>query len=137
MKSAIVWKLLLVALLMLLVPLAVAQKQPAPKYDLANEIKIKGTVEEVKSMGTQEPKETHLVLRTDKGLVEICLCPAKFLTEMDMSFAKGDKLDITGAKAKDAIDGSEVILAREVVRGDSSLVLRDKTGGPVWTWMMK
>ncbi len=137
MKSAIVWELFVIAFLILLVPLAVAQKQSAPKYDLANEVKIKGTVEEVKSMGTQEPKETHLVLKTDKGLVEVCLCPAKFLTEMDMSFVKGDKLDVTGAKAKDAIDGTDVILAREVVRGENTLVLRDKTGGPVWTWLIK
>ena len=137
MKSAIAWKLLIVAFLIFVVPLAVAQKQTGPKYDLANEVKLKGTVEEVKTMGTQEPKEVHLVLRTDKGLVEICLCPAKFLTEMDTTFAKGDKLDVTGAKAKDGIDGSEVILAREIVKDNNTLVLRDKTGGPAWTWMMK
>lgn len=137
MNSALAWKLCVVVILMLAVPLALAQKQTGPKYDLANEVKVKGTVDEVKTIGTAEPKETHLVLRTDKGLVEICLCPAKFLTEMDMSFAKGDKLEVTGAKSKEGPDGTEVILAREIVRGDNTLVLRDKTGGPVWTWMMK
>jgi hypothetical protein len=137
MKPAIAWKLCILVFLMLAVPLALAQKQTGPKYDLANEVKIKGTVEEVKTVGTVEPKDTHLVLRTDKGLVEICLCPAKFLADMDMSFAKGDKLEVTGAKSKEGTEGTEVILAREIVRGENTLVLRDKTGGPVWTWMMK
>jgi hypothetical protein len=137
MKPATALKMCILVVLMLAVPLALAQKQTAPKYDLANEIKVKGTVEEVKTVGAAEPKETHLVLTTDKGLVEICLCPAKFLTDMDMSFAKGDKLEVTGAKAKDGVNGSDVILAREIVRGENTLVLRDKTGGPVWTWMMK
>ncbi len=137
MKSAILWKLLVVAFLVLLVPLAVAQKQDAPKYDVATETKFKATVEEVKTLGTREPKETHLLVRTDKGLVELCLCPAKFLSEMEFTFAKGDKLDVTGSKAKDAIDGSEVVLVREIVKENNSIVLRDKTGGPVWTWMIK
>ncbi len=137
MRPAIVWTLFVVVLLVLAVPLAVAEKQTGPKYDVANEVKVKGTVEEIKTIGTVEPKETHLVLRTDKGLVEICLCPAKFLTEMDMSFTKGDKLKVTGAKAKEGADEAEVVLAREIVRGENTLVLRDKNGGPVWTWMMK
>ncbi len=137
MKPTIAWKLFLVVFLVLAVPFAVAQKQTGPKYDVANEVKVKGSVEEVKLIGTAEPKDTHLILKTDKGLVEICLCPAKFLTEMDMSFVKGDKLEVTGAKTKEGADGVEVILAREIVRGENTLVLRDKNGGPVWTWMMK
>jgi hypothetical protein len=29
------------------------------------------------------------------------------------------------------------VLAREVVKGNNTLVLRDKTGAPVWSWMEK
>ncbi len=134
MKKAIA--LFAVMFLVLAVPLALAQKQTGPKYDLANEIKLSGTVEDIKTMGEHE-KETHLVFKSDKGLVELCLCPAKFLTEMDIKFAKGDKLQVTGSKANDAIDGTEVILVREIVKGEDTLVLRDKNGGPVWTWLVK
>ncbi len=134
MKSAIA--LLFAVLLVCAVPLA-AQKQSAPKYDLANEIKVNGSVEEVKYMGEREPKEAHVVIKTDKGLVELCLCPAKFLTEMDIKFAKGDKLQVTGSKATEGADGLETVIVREIVRGEDTLVFRDKSGGPVWTWLIK
>jgi hypothetical protein len=138
MKAAIVWKAVLIFVLVVAVPLAFAQKQSGPKYDKATEMKVKGSVEEVKQSGDAE-KDTHLMLRTDKGLVEICLCPAKFLSAMDLNFQKGDQLEVTGAKAKDKDAGTEteVILAREIVKGESTLVLRDKDGGPVWTWLTK
>ncbi len=137
MKPAIVLIVLLVLVIAAPLAAAAAEKQSGPKYDLANEMKLSGTVEDIKTMGDHEPKETHLVFKSDKGLVELCLCPAKFLSEMDIKFAKGDKLQVTGSKATDAIDGSEVILVREIVKGEDTLVLRDKNGGPVWTWLVK
>lgn len=138
MKHVIAWKVFLVIVLMMLIPLALAygQKQSGPKYDAANEVVVSGTIDEIKTLGPEDSKDTHLMLKTDKGMVEVCLCPAKFLTEMDMKFAKGDKIEVTGAKAKDK-DDVEVILARSIVKGETTMVLRDKSGGPVWTWMMK
>jgi hypothetical protein len=136
MKAAIVLKIIVIFALLVALPLAFAA---TPKYDKATEVKIKGTVEEVKESGAGAEKDTHLMLKTEKGLMEICLCPAKFLADMDMNFQKGDQLEITGAKAmdKDASGEKEVVLAREIVKGDSTLVLRDKDGGPVWTWLLK
>jgi hypothetical protein len=131
MKAAIAWKAFVILVLLLAVPFVFAQKQDV-KYDKNAEIKFKGTVEEVKPSG----EETHLIMTTDKGPVEVCLCPAKFLSTMDMTFQKGDQLQVTGAKAIGA-QGTEVILAREIVKGDNTLVLRDKDGGPVWTWLIK
>jgi hypothetical protein len=134
MKAAIVWKTILILLLVFAVPLAFAQKH---KYDKTAEVTVKGAVEEVNSGDAD--KDTHLMLKTDKGLFEICLCPAKFLSALDMNFQKGDQLQVTGAKAKETDAGAEkeIILAREIVKGDNTLVLRDKDGGPVWTWLTK
>lgn len=137
MRTAYAWKAFVILFLMLAVPLALAAKQSGPKYDPAKEVKVKGTVDEVKQMTEGTETETHLLIKTDTGLVEVCLCPAKFLSEMDMNFQKGDKLEVTGAKANEGADGKEVILAREIVKGESTLVLRDKQGGPVWTWLIK
>jgi uncharacterized protein YdeI (BOF family) len=139
MKSAILWTIIVLLFLVVALPQALAQNQkPAtPKYDVANEVTIKGTVDDIKTVGPENSKDTHLMVKTDKGVVEVCLCPAKFLSDMDMNFAKGDKLEITGARAKQAPDDTEVILAREIVRGETTMVLRDKTGGPVWTWLVK
>jgi len=114
--------------------LAFAQKG-YPKYDPAAETKIRGEVQELKTHQTESGENVHLIIKAGDQLYEVCLCPAEFLKTMDYNFVKGDKLEITGAKAK--MEGADVILAREIVKGDNTLVIRDKQGGPVWTWMMK
>lgn len=136
MKAARAWNAVLIIFLMLAVPLAFAQKQSGKKYNTADETKITGVVEEVKEHLEGAEKETHLVLKTDAGLVEVCLCPAKFLSELDVNFQKGDKLEVTGSKVKEE-SGETEFLAREIIKGDNTLVLRDKQGGPVWTWLIK
>lgn len=137
MKAAFVWKIILIFVFVLAIPLAFAQKQSGPKYDKTAEVTVKGSVDEVKQPNGPDG-DTHLILKTDKGPVEVCLCPAKFLSSLDMNFQKGDQLEVTGAKAKDKdAVGTEVILVREIVKGGNTLILRDKDGGPVWTWLAK
>jgi len=122
-------------LMLLLVSTLVFAQKGYPKYDPANETKIKGEVQELKVHHTESGDNTHLIVKVGDQLYEVCLCPAEFLKAMDFDFAKGDKLEITGSKAK--MDDTDVILAREIVKGDNTLVIRDKDGGPVWTWMTK
>lgn len=121
-------------ILLLISTVALAQKG-YPKYDPATEVKIKGEVQELKTHHTESGDNLHLIVKDGDKLYEVCLCPAEFLKSMDADFAKGDKLEITGAKAK--MDDTDVILAREIIKGDNTLVIRDKDGVPVWTWMMK
>ena len=64
--------------------------------------------------------------------MDVYLCPKSFLDDMGVSFNKGDDIALTGSKAKQS--GADVILAREVVKGDMTLVLRDDKGNPVWSW---
>lgn len=136
MKAARAWNGILIIFLMLAIPLALAQKQSGKKYNISTETKVTGTVDDVKEVQEGNEKETHLVLKTDSGMVEVCLCPARFLSELDMNFQKGDKLEVTGSKVKEE-NGETELLAREIVKGDNTLVLRDKQGGPVWTWLIK
>jgi hypothetical protein len=51
---------------------------------------------------------------------------------MGVSFAKGDEIALTGSKVKQ--DAADLVLAREVVKGSDTLVLRDDKGNPVWAW---
>src|SRR5262249_28129573 len=112
--------------------LAMAQST-APKYDLATEAKMKGTVEELKLPGKGNDKEAaHLTLKTTDATVDVYLCPKSFLDDMGSTLAKGDEVNLTGSKVKQ--DGTDVILAREVVKGTDTLVLRDDKGKPVWNW---
>jgi hypothetical protein len=111
------------------------RKTPAdlPKYDLQTEAKFKGTVEGLKEPPKGSEKEiTHLLVKNGTDTFDIYLCPKSFLDDMGMSFSKGDELAFTGSKVKQ--DGADLILAREVVKGDNTLVLRDEKGGPVWGW---
>src|SRR5438874_340228 len=83
-----------------------------PKYDLKTEAKFKGTVADL-----QLPP---------KG------CPQAFLADMGFSLSKGDEIALTGSKVKQG--EADLILAREVVKGNDTLVLRDEKGSPVWSW---
>jgi hypothetical protein len=51
---------------------------------------------------------------------------------MGMDFSKGDELSISGSKIKQG--DADLILAREVVKGNNTFVFRDDKGSPVWSW---
>lgn len=103
-----------------------------PKYDVHAETKMKATVEEVKLPPKGSEKEVaHLLVKTGPDTVDVYLCPKDFLDDMGVSFAKGDEIAITGSKAKQG--DADLILAREVVKGNDTLVLRDEKGKPVWS----
>ena len=110
---------------------ALAQKPlpKAPEYDPAAEVTIKGTVE-----GIHEAKllidhpGLHVILKTETETVEVHACPVQFLRELDFTIEKGDTLTVRGSRPKAA----DVVVAREITKGQVSLELRDKQGIPTW-----
>jgi hypothetical protein len=122
---------------LLLVAAAAAQKPPDPsaplKYDLHAETKIKGIVDEVKIPPKGSEKEAvHLTLKSGADTINVFLSPKPFLDDMGMDFSKGDELSISGSKIKQG--DADLILAREVVKGNNTFVFRDDKGTPVWSW---
>jgi hypothetical protein len=112
---------------------ALLSAETPPKYDLQTETKMKGTVEEVKLPAKGSEKEVvHLLMKNGDGVVDLYFCPKSFMDDMGVSFSKGDELAFTGSKVKYA--GVDLILAREVLKGSDTLVLRDDKGNPVWSW---
>lgn len=112
-----------------------AQKnaEDPPKYDLHTETKIKGIVEELKLPPKGSEKEAaHPLVKNGTDTVDVYLCPKSFLEDMGVSYSKGDEIALTGSKVK--LGEADLILAREVVKGGDTLVLRDEKGVPVWTW---
>lgn len=123
-------------------------------YDPANETTVKGSVEEVKTVtGRSAWNGTHLILqtrnnvtdlqerivegrvvsrelRTEARTIDVHVGPAAFLKEKGFSFAKGDEIEVTGAKAGSG--ASQVIIAREVKKNGKTLVLRNAQGIPKW-----
>jgi hypothetical protein len=102
--------------------------KPAIKYDVANEIKLTGTIEEVKKIAD----DTHLMVKAGGQLLEIDLAPSSFLSDMECAFAKGDVVEIVGSKVK--LESGEQMLARQITKGQLTLTLRDPKGAPVWDW---
>ena len=104
-------------------------KATGPKYDRANEVKIKGVIIEAREV-PGEFEGLHLVVKTESKTVLVHVAPSEFLKEIDTSFNKGDQVEVVGAKAPDAPE--EEILAREIIDGTNTVTLRDEKGVPIW-----
>lgn len=105
--------------------------QAAPKYDTSTEAKFKGTIEELK-MPPKAKDIAYLTIKSGADTFDIYLCPKSFIDDMGVIFAKGDEIAFTGSKVKQG--DTDMVLAREVVKGTDTLVLRDQKGNPVWNW---
>jgi hypothetical protein len=103
----------------------------SPKYDLQTERKAKGVVDEVKILdfGTRNDF-VQLILQEENETLVVYVCPKPFEEELGVTFAKGEQISFTGSKVKG--EESEVILAREIVKGTDTWTFRDAKGSPVW-----
>lgn len=136
--------ILIATFALMLAPFALAQKPadqpdakaaPSPKYDFATEVKLKGTVEEVKLVpGANEG--VHVMLKTGTESILVHIAPPEFLKEFEFPVNKGDQFQVVGSKL--LIDGQNEVLAKEITKGENSVTLRDNKGVPVWTaWPKK
>jgi hypothetical protein len=112
-----------------------AYSQAPPKYDPATETTVKGTVSELRMVPPTGPKPfAYLATRIgpdkEKDVVQIFLCPKKFLDDVGLTFKSDEAIQITGSKVKQ--DGADLILAREVVKGDEKWTFRFQDGKPAW-----
>ena len=117
---------------------ALGQKAPAgPKYDPATEAKFKGTIDDIKEVPNSCLGDTglHLMLKTGDGIQEVQVAPVDFLKFMDITFAKGEEIQVIGSKV--TVNGNPLILARTITRNNNDVAVRDKQGAPAWTWMKK
>jgi hypothetical protein len=128
-----VWRRWFLVVASILVWNVFASAQAGPKYDLATETKFKGTIADLKLPEKGNSKEiAHLTIKAGTDTFDLYLCPKSFMDDMGVSFAKGDEIAFTGSKVKEG--EADMILAREVVKGTDTLVLRDAKGVPVWSW---
>jgi DNA/RNA endonuclease YhcR with UshA esterase domain len=102
-----------------------------PNYDPSTETTLKGAVEEVKEVPHGRTTGVHLLVKAGQETTEVRLGPKTYLNEKQFSFAKGDQVEVVGSKVK--VNGAEQMIAREVKKGDKTLVLRGKNGKPEWS----
>jgi hypothetical protein len=127
--------LLVVLTLLALTPILWSQGGPrpgAPLYDTKTEVKLSGTVESVQQhAGRRGWAGTHLMLKTDSGTVEVHVGPSGYIARQQFSFAKGDSIEVTGARVR--IAGKDALLAREISKEGKTLSLRNQSGIPLWS----
>jgi hypothetical protein len=101
--------------------------QGPANYSVAAEITAKGVVEELKR-GPQQG--THVMLRTSDATLELALGPTWYQTEHKYELAKGDQIEVIGAKSQ--VDGRDVLLVRQITKGSETMTFRDAKGFPMW-----
>lgn len=103
-----------------------------PNYDPKTEVTVKGTIEDVQQQqGRHGWMGTHLVMKTDSELLDVHVGPSAYITENQFSFAKGDAIEVIGSKV--IIQDKDALLARQVIKGGKTLVLRNAQGIPEWS----
>jgi hypothetical protein len=126
--------LVLLAGLMLLGTALSAQGGPGggpPPYDKKTETTLKGPIQEVKTVQTPSGVDgTHLMLKDGKGLIEVFVGPAPFVTRLGVTFAKGEAIEVIGSKMQ--IKGMPALLARQIKKGGKTFQVRDESGDPLW-----
>ena len=138
MKTKKVWRviLLVTAAFSLTVSIADAQKRKGqmgmPRYDPATELTLPGTITKVEThVGRMGWNGTHVVVRFDAETLTVHVGPSNYLAQQEFSFAVGEQVQVTGSRIK--LEGEDVLIAREIKKGDKVLTLRNSEGIPAWS----
>lgn len=101
-------------------------------YDPAKIEKLTGQVLEVRRVTPMRGMSygVEIVVQTATDKVAVHLGPAWFVENQEIRIARGDAVEVEGARV--AIAGKAVLLAASVRKGDGLLQLRDAAGIPVW-----
>jgi hypothetical protein len=107
-------------------------KQRAPRYNAAAEMKVDGVVQEVHQYWCpiNGDQGTHLMLKTDSGVLEVHVAPLRFLQGNGVSFNKGDRIEVVGSMV--IYEGHDAMIARKITRGDETFAFRQPDGRPLW-----
>lgn len=109
-----------------------APKRPAPEYKIADEIKLKGVVEQVKHYDcpVSGTVGTHLVVKVDSEKYEAHIGPQKFLEEYNINLKAGDTITLYATKV--SLGPGPGLLVRAIERESDQFFFRDKEGLPLW-----
>ncbi len=110
-----------------------ASASGATVYSAAAEVQLKGVVRDVREFVCPESEHemgAHLMLQTDTGVMEVHLLPSHLMRSRNVSFAPGDRITVVGSEVR-VFDRHDVI-AREILRDDEKIVLRDQQGNTVY-----
>ncbi len=106
---------------------------PGNLYNPQTVVTVAGTVvSKTPSQGKQGlPYLVYLTLQTAGGKITIFLGPSLYVDKLLAPIKVLDRIEVTGSKI--TWEGSPVILAAEVKKGDTIIKLRDPNGVPAWS----
>jgi hypothetical protein len=114
-------------------PQGMGQGRQMQPYDASKEETIKGKVTNVAEQARGQMTVVTLTVSVDGKDWQVSVGSADFLKEKKVSFAKDDEVTIKGMKSE--TERGARISAREVTKGETTLVLLDKDGRPTWAPM--
>ena len=134
----ITWKTLLVGLVAAfcgILAFAQAGQGSGPGsriYDPKTETTIKGVIQEVREVpGPGQGMGTHLIVKTGQNTIEVHVGPSWYLREQKCEFKKDAEIEILGSKVN--LQGTDVLVARQIKDGSNTCTLRDPQGVPAWS----
>jgi hypothetical protein len=113
------------------------QVEPEPRYDSATSVDMMTVVADLREVPRGSPLSgSHLIVRPESAketseTIDVYLGPATYLKDFEVTFAKGERVQVIGSKVK--YGGASIILARQVRRDSTTIYLRDEHGIPYWT----
>ena len=136
MRRERVWRVILFGMLTLSLAVSIGnaqkrkgQMQGMPRYDTATEVTLRGTITKVEShMGWNG---THLVVSFEGETLTVHVGPSNYIDQQGFSFAAGQQIEVTGSRIK--FEGTDVLIAREIKKGEKVLTLRNSQGIPAWS----
>ena len=107
-------------------------KRSPTRYDPATEVEVQGVVEEVRQFWcpVSGDEGTHLMLKTEHGVLEVHVAPVRFLQGNGMRFNQGDQIDVVGSMVIYQDHGA--MIARKITRGFETFAFRQPNGRPLW-----
>jgi len=128
----------LLALTVVMATLAIAasaqqgMRRGGGNYNPSTEATLTGTVTAVTNVPSSgRGGGLHFTLTVPSGPIEVHVGPASFVASKNFTIAKGDGLTVVGSKVTMA--AQDVVIAREIKKGDQVLTLRDANGFPAWS----
>lgn len=109
-----------------------AAKNRAGAYDATQSVSFTGvTVIRIDTVQAGAGSTVSAVFAAGNDSLTAWIAPATFLLANSMTLAAGDVIDISGSKVTMA--GKPSLIASEIKKGETKLVLRDKASGvPAW-----
>lgn len=101
------------------------------QYNTASVATVSGEITSIESVtrGWGGSTGTHLVLNTGSGALTVYAGPSWFLQDK-VQLVRGDRIEVTGSRIN--VDGKPGIVAKEIKKGASVVVLRNNDGTPLW-----